>query len=156
MAHTAIAGAAAILILVLSLAASKPTPQIARAVPANDEWEPLATYMYESHVPIPPLPFPERGVQAQLAGDWISPESEPIALRLRGDGDLLRGRYQASGVAFAFEGQVGPGGGTLPWKGANGAKGEVTLRVLPDGDLEVEWTGAGISSGTARLVRKTD
>ena len=50
----------------------------------------------------------------------------------------------------------------LPWNGSGGAKGEVTLRLLPAGNLEVDWIAhqlgqeLGLISGTATSVRKIE
>ena len=85
---------------------------------------------------------------------------------------MLRGRYRARyritdraispRVAFQLEGHAAPSGGKLPWSGPGNAKGEVTLRLLSSGALEVSWvadqmgTELGLISGTATLVRKLD
>ena len=156
--------------------------------PQQAEWEPLVSYAYESHIAIPPLPFDVPAPRPQpatapsksaLAGDWFfvparaSDSSgyppEYIELRLRQQGGLLHGRYQARyrvadraispNVAFQFEGREG---GTMRWHGTSGANGEVNLRLLPDGELEVKWQAdqlgreMGLVSGSARLVRKLE
>jgi len=57
--------AVATMLLVLIVGASIPPPAApvhfprTPQQPFQEDWEPLATYAYESHVPIPPLPFPE-------------------------------------------------------------------------------------------------
>ena len=225
-APAAIAGAAVLLLLLLVLWPPRPPaivpalPRVAGAIPASEsqlsrhvprqrnraaktledlEWAPLATYAYETHIAIPPIPFseqptlPEASLAAAespaiqqsappLAGDWLFvPASsvhsvgyppDYIELHLRQEGDLIHGRYQARylvtdhaispNVTFVFEGQLGAEGGTLPWHGQSGAKGEVTLRPLPGGDLEVRWeasqlgTELGLISGTATLMRKPE
>ena len=84
-----------------------------------------------------------------LAGNWLFVQSssvriagyrpEYIELRLTEDSGTLRGRYQARyrvidraispNVAFEFVDRAGPGNAT----------GEVTLRLLTSGILEVTW-----------------
>jgi hypothetical protein len=174
-------------------------PQVPHSEPEVD-WEPLATYAYGSHVPIPPMPFPDQlppppvrepaastenasaRLAAVLAGDWLLvPTTSPnvlgyppeyIELRIRDEGDRIHGRYRARyriadstispTVAFQFEGPAAAEGGTMSWRGDGGSKGEVTLRLLPGGDLEVTWEAAelgnelGLISGTATLVRRLE
>jgi hypothetical protein len=118
-----------------------------------------------------------------MAGNWLfvpAPDTkaaglyppEYIELRVMDDGGMLRGRYRARyrvsdraispTVAFEFEGRGLPGEAKLPWIGAGGAQGEITMRLLESGALEVTWQanrmGAdlGLISGTATLVRKLD
>ena len=63
-------------------------------------------------------------------------------------------------VAFQFEGRAAAEGGVLPWRGAGGSQGAVTLRLLANGNLQVEWEAdrlgeeLGLISGAATLVRK--
>ena len=165
---------------------ARPLP--APATPPQVEWEPLVTYAYESHIAIPPLPFDVPAPRPEpvtapskpaLAGDWFFVPArnaeasgyppEYIELRLRQEAGVLHGRYQARyrvadraispNVAFQFEGREG---GALRWHGASGAKGEVNLRLLPDGELEVKWQAdelgreMGLVSGSARLMRKME
>jgi hypothetical protein len=65
-------------------------------------------------------------------------------------------------VSFHFEGQGGTDRASLPWIGGGGARGEVRLRLLTPGTLEVTWVAnrlseeLGLISGTATLVRKLD
>jgi hypothetical protein len=65
-------------------------------------------------------------------------------------------------VAFQFEGRTAPEGGVLPWRGAGGSQGTITLRLLGNGDLDVEWAAErmgeelGLIAGKAKLVRKLD
>jgi hypothetical protein len=85
-------------------------------LPEDMEWEPLATYSYESHIAIPPPPLfdplprkaavaPAENLRSTLAGEWMyvpsSPADRPgfrpeyIELRLRQTGDNLHGFYRA-------------------------------------------------------------
>jgi len=118
-----------------------------------------------------------------LTGVWLllpSPHAKTsglyppdyIELSLTEQSGILHGRYRARyhipdqaispTVSFQFEGQSGPDRASLPWSGAGGSKGEVRLRLLPSGTLEVSWVAnqlseeLGLISGTATLVRKLD
>jgi len=118
-----------------------------------------------------------------MAGSWLfvpTPDTksaglyppEYIELRVMEEAGVLRGRYRARyrvadkaispTVAFEFEGRGSNDQARLPWTGAGGAKGEVTMRFLESGTLEVTWEanrmGAelGLISGTATLVRRLD
>jgi hypothetical protein len=118
-----------------------------------------------------------------LGGDWFfvpSPRMknsglyppEYIELRVTEGSGILHGRYRARyqvadqaispTVAFQFEGPAGVDGASLPWRGAGGATGQVTLRLLTSGAMEVTWVASrlgeelGLISGTATLVRKLD
>jgi hypothetical protein len=118
----------------------------------------------------------------RLAGRWLFVASrgtklagyppEFIELRLSEAGGVLRGLYQARyritdraispNVAFRFEGPAEPDGCVLPWQGPGESKGDVTLRLLSTGGLEVDWVAhqlgreLGLISGTATLVRKLE
>ena len=97
---------------------------------------------------------------------------EYIELRLRELEGVMRGSYRARyrvndraispNVAFQFEGRSGAEGGVLPWRGPGGSQGEVTLRLLANGNLQVEWEAdrlgeeLGLISGAATLVRKLE
>ena len=95
-----------------------------------------------------------------------------IELRLSESSGKTRGRYRARyrvsdraispTVAFQFEGRTASDGGVLPWKGPGGASGEVTLHLLPNDNLEVQWSAGrlgeelGLIAGSATLVRKLE
>ena len=123
------------------------------------------------------------GSRQALTGEWlfVPPANggrnelyppEYIDLRLADNSGVLRGRYRARyhvgnraispTVAFQFAGQAEPDRASLPWTGDGGASGEIELRLLADGALEVTWharslgTELGLISGTARLVRKAE
>ena len=124
----------------------------------------------------------EPGPPPKWAGRWLfvpAPGTAPgaypaeyIELRLSESGEMLRGAYQARyriadraispNVAFQFEGRAGAEGAVLPWRGPGGAVGEITLRLLPAGTLEVAWVAEklggelGLISGRATLVRKIE
>jgi hypothetical protein len=117
-----------------------------------------------------------------LSGDWVFVPAagttrsgyppEFIELRLREREGTMRGSYRARyrvtdraispNVAFQFEGRAAAEGGVLPWRGAGGSQGAVTLRLLANGNLQVEWEAdrlgreLGLISGAATLVRKLE
>ena len=117
-----------------------------------------------------------------LSGDWIFVPAadtmksgyppEFIELRLRDHEGAMRGSYRARyrvadraispNVAFQFEGRTGAEGGVLPWLGPGGSQGEVTLRLLANGHLQVAWEAdrlgeeLGLISGAATLVRRLE
>ena len=127
-------------------------------------------------------PTPTEKGPYRLTGDWFfvptaettksGYQPEFIELRLSEDGGMVRGRYRARyrvtdraispSVAFQFEGRTAAEGGVLPWRGTGGAQGEITLHLLANGNLEVEWAAAqlgeelGLIAGTATLVRKLE
>jgi hypothetical protein len=134
----------------------------------------------------PLFPAAESGsapARPALAGEWLfvpSPGSDPsglyppeyIELRVTERLGVLHGRYRARyriadqaispTVSFQFEGGMEAHGTRLPWRGAGGSHGDVTLRLLTNGALEVTWvanqmgTDLGLISGTATLVRKLE
>jgi curved DNA-binding protein CbpA len=118
-----------------------------------------------------------------INGDWLFvPNAENkaaglyvpeyIELRVVEEAGLVRGHYRARyhvadkaispTVAFQFEGRGRDDSAKLAWTGAGGAKGEVTMRLLDSGSLEVTWeahrmgAGLGLISGTATLVRRQE
>jgi hypothetical protein len=133
-------------------------------------------------VAIPSPPQPELSRPVTLSGNWLlaGPVAtqqgeyppEYIELRLAERSGILHGRYQARyrvadraispNVAFRFDGHAGPEGGVLQWQGPGGAAGDVTLQLLPDGGLKVDWVARQLGrelrliSGTSTLVRKRD
>jgi hypothetical protein len=129
------------------------------------------------------LPFkePSRRVDRMtLAGEWFyvsRAEGRPadlfppefIELRVTEDSGMVRGRYRARykvskqaispNVSFEFQGRQS---NSLPWRGPDGSQGEVSLKLLTPGALEVTWTtdhvgtDPSLVAGTATLVRKAD
>jgi hypothetical protein len=95
---------------------------------------------------------------------------EYIELRITGNAGGVHGRYRARYrvpdqaispvVAFEFRGQ--PDAGALNWNGSGGSSGEIKLRLLSGGTMEVSWVATslgeelGLISGTATLVRKLE
>jgi len=155
-------------------------PQLAPApesLPARTE--PVSLPHVIPPVAPPPLPVTVAEPQPTLTGDWlyVAPRGgvrndlyppEYIEVHIKESGGVVRGRYRARyriadraispNVSFEFTGR----GGTLLWRGPGRAQGEITLRLLPGGGLEVSWvanqigTEMDLISGTATLVRKLD
>jgi hypothetical protein len=156
--------------------ASVPADPLPTVVPPV---RPLTTTPVETAAP---MAVPIAAGTPQLTGRWFFVAShgmkqagyppEYIELRLSEAGGVLRGGYQARyrvtdraispNVAFRFEGPAEADGGVLQWQGPGGSNGEVTLRLLPTGGLEVDWVAhqlgreLGLISGTATLVRKLE
>jgi hypothetical protein len=75
------------------------------------------------------------------------------------------GRYQvpdqalSSEIRFAFEGSMSEGTTVMPWHGNDGAEGQVRMKIVSDGVVEVTWyttrfgTTRKLASGTAVLRR---
>lgn len=133
--------------------------------------------------PSPVFAEPHPPSRETLAGEWLAlPEPdirsaglyppEYIELRVTEASGLVRGKYRARyrvadraispTVSFEFEGRASENSARLPWTGPGGASGEVTLRLLATGGLQVAWvvnqmgSEIGLISGTATLVRKAD
>ena len=128
----------------------------------------------------------ERTVKsAQFAGSWVYAKTSGSAVSSGGkaqyppefievtmtevDGALhgqYRSRYQvldhaiSPDVNFDFSGK--PVGSSLscPWRGPGGARGRLTVRLLPASTVEIAWNATELGSqqwlmnGTAMLVRK--
>jgi len=93
---------------------------------------------------------------------------EYIELRVIEEAGVLYGRYRARyrvtdralwpEVSFEFEGK--PEQNTFGWQGAGGARGELRLKLVGPGRLEVSWWAnqlgerLSLASGTAVLVRE--
>jgi hypothetical protein len=159
---------------VLSLSPPRPMAE----PPAPAEPPPVAAIQTVTAL----IPLTEPTLPPLLAGRWLFVASSStkhsgyppdyIELSLTENAGVLHGRYQARyrvsdraispNVSFRFDGRTASDGGMLPWNGAGGAKGEVTLRLLPTGNLEVDWVAhqlgqeQGLISGTATLVRKIE
>jgi hypothetical protein len=83
----------------------------------------------------------------------------------------LRGTYHARykvpnrpvapDVSFQFAGAFSGDSGSLPWSGSGGSKGEVTITLMANHSLRIDWVanqlGAlGFYRGTAVLVKRAD
>jgi len=130
--------------------------------------------------PVQPAGAPARPT---MSGEWLFVPSahskgaglyppEYIELRVTEEGGMLHGRYRARyriadqaispTVSFQFAGPADGDGASLPWIGAGGAKGEVSLRLINSRAMQVSWVATqmgeelGLISGTATLVRRLD
>jgi hypothetical protein len=108
---------------------------------------------------------------ARRRSDGLYPP-QYIELRISEHAGMLQGKYRARyrvpdqaispQVSFEFEGAAGPDGASLTWTGPGGAHGDVTLRLLTSGALEITWVAnqlgseLGLISGTATLIRKME
>jgi len=158
-------------------------PTGGRSVPGPVFEEPAPVRATAAPVANPVAAPGQTPASPSIAGSWLfvpTPDTksaglyppEYIELRVMEEAGVLRGRYRARyrvvdraispTVAFEFEGRGSNDEARLPWTGAGGAKGEVTMRLLESGALEVTWEahrmGAelGLISGTATLVRRLD
>jgi len=130
-----------------------------------------------------PAPAASGPARPTLSGEWLyAPPAhsknaglyppEYIELRVTEEGGILRGRYRARyhipdqaispTVWFQFAGAAEGDQASFPWIGTGGAKGEVSLRLVDHGAMEVTWVATqmgeelGLISGTATLVRRLD
>jgi hypothetical protein len=119
----------------------------------------------------------------RLAGNWFfvaSPGKRPeglyppeyIELYIREEEGRLIGKYRARyrvgdraispGVVFQFYARPAPETLRAAWRGAGGASGHVSVRLLTEGCLEVNWVATqlsdelGLISGTATLIRRIE
>jgi hypothetical protein len=165
---------------------SKPAPSKAAAqMPEPPSYVvPPTTLPTLALPPEPPAPEVRAAKQPvrRFDGHWFYVRSSPqpktnglyppeyIELRLTEDSGRVRGRYQARyhvtdqaispEVAFEFEGPSNLPSVQLPWKGPGGAAGEITLKLVSDTSIEVNWKAyrlsdqLGLMAGTAMLVRE--
>ncbi len=119
---------------------------------------------------------------ASIAGEWFyAPQktsggnvvlypAEFIEVFIAETAGALHGRYRArykvgdrplSGdVEFSFKGRRQGDPIVLPWSGSGGTSGEVRLKLLGDGTLQVSWQATelgdamNLASGTAVLARR--
>jgi curved DNA-binding protein CbpA len=98
---------------------------------------------------------------------------EYIEAAITEENGTLRGKYRSRfqivdraispDVNFSFSG-VSANGSTVtcPWNGSGGARGEITLTLMPNNSMRVDWTASelgnqlGLSSGTAILTRRIE
>ncbi|HWE50645.1 MAG TPA: J domain-containing protein [Bryobacteraceae bacterium] len=88
------------------------------------------------------------------------------------DNGVLHGKYRSRfqivdraispEVNFSFSGTPNGPSIVCPWTGPGGARGELTLRMVSENSIKVEWTASelgtqqGLISGTAVLTRKIE
>ncbi len=145
--------------------------------PQPDIWMDPAQGM--PHLPIPrlekPAGFASNWLYASVAGasktgGLYAPEF--IEMKISESEGQVAGAYRArylvtdkaisSAVAFHFEGRAAVPLSTLYWIGAGGAYGRITLKLISEKSLAVNWTAEHLSedialiSGTATLARRRD
>ncbi len=139
--------------------------------------------------PAPPVPSPARMepvTNRNLAGFWFyTPPAhgqqnknralyvpEYIEATVTNENGVLRGKYRSRflipdraispDVIFSFAGSANGTTVTCPWAGPGGARGEITLTLMPNNSMRVDWTASelgshqGLSSGTAVLTRRIE
>lgn len=121
-----------------------------------------------------------RQEQSYFAGDWFFLQSankapaalyppEMIEMTITEADGVLRGKYRgryrvadrpiSPNVNFQFSGPAGPGDDVeLEWSGAEGAEGQIRLKVMTPLSMAVNWWatrkgGLDLTSGTAVLIR---
>jgi DnaJ domain len=150
--------------------------------------EPPANVLALAFIPKPVAPVQtiqpaQAPTRVTLAGEWLFvPRTnaknsdlyppEYIELRVTQERNGLHGRYRARyriadqaispTVFFEFAGPADANGGRFSWTGAGGAQGDVSLRLIDNGALEVTWVATrmgadlGLVSGAATLVRRLE
>jgi DnaJ domain len=137
------------------------------------------------HTPVPVSAVPirvDRPAPRPISGFWYysrPPQGqhntnrslylpEYIEATISDENGVIHGKYHARfqiadraispDVDFSFSGPSGAA--SYPWTGAAGAKGELTLKLVSDNSLQVDWTATdpgtqqGLASGTAVLTRR--
>jgi hypothetical protein len=154
--------------------APAPAPVVAAAAPVK------------ATPPVNPAPLakPTPAENRHLAGSWFynkpadgqhnrNPSLYPpeyIEATITEENGTVRGRYRSRFVVsdraispevnFSFACGASGSTATCPWSGAGGAKGEVTLTLMPENSMRIDWTAKqmgtqlGLASGTAVLRRK--
>ena len=127
-----------------------------------------------------------RPVRSGLAGFWLYVKPPPgqqnknreiyppefIEATITEANGVMQGKYRSRlqivdraispDVNFSFSGPVDAATPSYQWTGPGGAKGEVTLRLIADNQLRVDWTARelgsqqGLASGTAVLKRRVE
>jgi curved DNA-binding protein CbpA len=131
-------------------------------------------------------PRAERPVNRQLAGFWFyakPPDGQTnknqalyppefIEATITEEGGVIHGRYRSRflivdraispDVNFTFTGIQNGSQCNCQWTGAAGARGDLTLKLMSENSLRVDWTASelgtlqGLSSGTAVLTRRIE
>jgi hypothetical protein len=98
---------------------------------------------------------------------------EYIEATIKEENGMIYGKYRARfqiidraispDVNFTFSGASGSGAQiTFPWTGSGGAKGELTLKLVTENSLRIDWnatdlgTQQGLDAGTAILTRRIE
>lgn len=135
--------------------------------PAQTTKEVATTLRHSAGSPLSGTWLYAGGTRSDRDKDLYPPEY--IELRIREDGDVLRGDYRGRyavtdlaippSVNFTFEGKTE--GESWRWRGPGGSSGTLTIRLLHRNAIQVDWkvtdfgsNGAGLEFGTATLVRR--
>lgn len=129
----------------------------------------------------------EKPVTRKLAGFWFYAQPshgqhnknqslyppEYIEATISEENGTIYGKYRARfeivdraispDVNFTFTGTSSMGAqATFPWTGAGGAKGELTLKLVSENSLRIDWSASelgtqqGLDAGTAILTRRIE
>ncbi len=140
------------------LANAAPMPRIERPRPPNRQF--AGFWFYAT----PPLGQINKN-QALYPPEFIEVTILEEGGTLRGS---LRARYHIADraispdVNFTFTGAQNSSQAVLPWTGAGGAKGDITLKLTSENSLRIDWTATelgslqGLNSGTAVLTRRIE
>jgi len=96
-----------------------------------------------------------------------------IEVTINEENGIIYGRYRARfevidrpispDVNFTFSGPPGSGSQSgFPWSGSGGAKGELTMKLLSENSMKLDWTATelgtqlGLEGGTAVLTRRIE
>jgi hypothetical protein len=140
------------------LASPAPMPRIERPRPPNRQ---IAGFWFYA---TPPLGQINKN-QALYPPEFIEATILEENGTLRGS---LRARYHIADraispdVNFTFTGAQNGFQAVLPWTGAGGAKGDITMKLTSENSLRIDWTASdlgslqGLNSGTAVLTRRIE
>jgi hypothetical protein len=96
-----------------------------------------------------------------------------IEVTITEESGVIYGRYRARfevadrpispDVNFTFSGPSSPGSQSgFPWTGSAGAKGDLTLKLVSENSMKIDWTATelgtqlGLEGGTAVLTRRIE
>jgi hypothetical protein len=131
-----------------------------------------------------PPPEPPHYAQNHFAGFWAYPKEKNfqrqtgqyppqfIEASISERDGTIHGKYHARyyvsdrpispNVNFEFEGKPDGGSAKLPWHGEGGSQGQIEIKLLSPGEMELIWQATdfgqtlGLASGTAVLMRRPD
>ena len=135
----------------------------------------------------PAIPRIENPAPRKLAGFWFYAKPplgqrsknqslyppQYIEVTINEEGGVIYGRYRARfevadrpispDVNFTFTGPSSSGSQPgFPWTGSGGAKGELTLKLVSENSMKIDWTATelgtqlGLDGGTAVLTRRIE
>jgi hypothetical protein len=156
-------------------------PNVPEPAPVEVHAPPAPVIVAKAEPP-PPAPAPVV-VRNPVAGTWFyRPPATPsknkemyppefIETSITEDHGELRGTYRARyhipdrpiapDVNFQFAGAFSGDSGSFPWSGSGGARGQLTLKLMADHSLRIDWVASqlgalGFYKGTAVLVKRAD